>query len=216
MHNTKYTLLTFSRNGNRTESASHFKLNLKYACLLSLLAFLFSLTSCRTHKHVGGNNSGGIHSTHVENPELKGEYTYKLPLKFAGKSIDKNRKKIIEESRKWIGTPYLYAGKQKGKGTDCSGLVMTVYEEVLGYKLPRNSAKQAEFCKSVDENKVMAGDLVFFATGKDPNRVSHVGILLDDGFSFIHASSKKGVCISRLDNLYYLSRFLKFGAVPEL
>ena len=40
-----------------------------------------------------------------------------------------------------MGTPYKYGGSEKGKGTDCSGMVLKVYEKVLDKKLPRNSAK---------------------------------------------------------------------------
>ena len=58
------------------------------------------------------------------------------------------------------------------------------------------------------------GDLVFFATGKDPEKVSHVGILVDDN-SFIHASTSKGVVVSRLHTPYYISRLIMYGRVPR-
>lgn len=127
---------------------------------------------------------------------------------------DKVQKKIIDEALTWLGTPYKYAAQEKGKGTDCSGMVMKVYEESIGEKLPRNSAKQAEYCKQVDYDHVDAGDLVFFATGKDPERVSHVGIVIDSE-SFIHASSSKGVVVSKFANNYYQRKFKMFGRVPR-
>ena len=114
-----------------------------------------------------------------------------------------------------MGTPYRYAGSSKGKGTDCSGLVLKVYEEAAGVKLPRNSGKQAEFCKKVKKKSVKAGDLVFFATGKDAERISHVGIMID-GNRFIHASTKKGVIISELTTPYYERTFRMCGRVPDL
>ena len=77
-------------------------------------------------------------------------------------------------------------------------------------KIPRNSAKQAEFCYKLDTNKVETGDLVFFATGKDPKKVSHVGIVVDDN-RFVHASSSKGVVVSQLTQPYYQQRLLMFG-----
>jgi len=129
-------------------------------------------------------------------------------------SISKDRKRILEEARTWMGTPYLYAGAEKSKGTDCSGLVMKVYLDVLDMKLPRNSEKQAEFCTDVPPKDVEPGDLVFFATGKDPHRVSHVGIMLDSE-SFIHSSATKGVCISSVKSPYYIRRFIKYGRVPN-
>lgn len=122
--------------------------------------------------------------------------------------------KIIEEAHTWIGTPYKHAGQEKGVGTDCSGFVMMVYQTVTGEQLPRNSAKQAEYCNQVKDEEVAEGDLVFFATGKDPQKISHVGIVIDNK-SFIHASSSKGVIVSDLTSNYYRERFLMFGRVPR-
>lgn len=130
------------------------------------------------------------------------------------KKGNKSQKRIIEEAYTWLGTPYKYAKAVKGEGTDCSGLVMVVYEKVTGEKLPRNSAKQAEYCTPVNAEDVDMGDLVFFATGKDPERVSHVGIVIDNE-NFIHASSSKGVVVSKLANSYYQKRFRMFGRVPR-
>lgn len=125
------------------------------------------------------------------------------------------RKALLEEAITWLGTPYKYAGQEKGVCTDCSGFVMQVYQKVLDIKLPRNSAKQADFCQQLRAKDIKPGDLVFFATGRDPDRVSHVGIMLD-GISFIHASSSKGVVVSRMDNRWYAQRFKKYGRVPGL
>lgn len=122
---------------------------------------------------------------------------------------------IIEEAETWIGTPYLYAGEEKGCGTDCSGMVMQVYMAALGCPIPRNSAKQAEFCRKLKANEVEAGDLVFFATGKDPEKVSHVGIVVENG-GFIHSSSSKGVIVSKLSNPWYAKRLLMYGRIPAL
>lgn len=125
------------------------------------------------------------------------------------------RRHLIEISREWIGTPYEYAKSDKGIGTDCSGMVLAVYLEATSLKLPRNSAKQAEFCININKEDVAPGDLVFFATGKDSGKVSHVGIMLDED-NFIHASSSKGVCISKVSSPYYLRTFLFYGRVPGL
>ncbi len=122
---------------------------------------------------------------------------------------------MLEEANTWLGTPYEYARADKGRGTDCSGMVMSVYLQALEIKLPRNSRKQAEFCKTIPREKAVAGDLVFFATGKDPSRISHVGMLVDKE-QFIHASSSKGVVVSSLDSPYYSKRIICFGRVPAL
>ena len=125
-----------------------------------------------------------------------------------------SQKKIVQEAMSWLGTPYKYAGSEKGRGTDCSGLVLRVYEDAGGVKLPRNSKKQSEFCKRLKKKEVRPGDLVFFATGKDADAISHVGIMIDDN-QFIHASTKKGVILSEMTTPYYERTFKMYGRVPD-
>ncbi len=129
-------------------------------------------------------------------------------------NISNDREMLLDIAIKWKGVPYKYGGNSKD-GTDCSGMVLQVYLEALGLKLPRNSAKQAEFCKKLSAKDVLPGDLVFFATGKDASSISHVGIMLDAD-NFIHSSTSKGVCISKLSLPYYQRTFKMFGRVPDM
>lgn len=129
--------------------------------------------------------------------------------------LSKQKSKIIKEAEEWIGTPYLYGGNSKGIGTDCSGLVMTVINNVTGIKLPRNSAKQAEYCTHITLNDLSSCDLVFFATGKSSKKITHVGLMIDTK-RFIHASSSKGVVVSSLSQRYYIQRLVKCGRIPGL
>lgn len=140
----------------------------------------------------------------------------KVSLPTAGKPMNDYQRLIVDEAGTWIGTPYKYAHAEKNSGTDCSGMVMMVYDRALQVKIPRNSAKQAEACMPLAPEEVEGGDLVFFATGKDSLKVSHVGIMLPDGVSFIHASSSKGVVISSLTGSYYRPRILMYGRVPAM
>lgn len=119
---------------------------------------------------------------------------------------------IVEEALTWVGTPYAYGHAEKGRATDCSGLVVTVFKEIGDIKLPRNSAEQANFCEEISEKEVDTADLVFFATGSDKKKVSHVGIMID-GNKFVHASGSKGVIISEMTTPYYKRTFLKYGRV---
>ncbi|MDE7108897.1 MAG: C40 family peptidase [Muribaculaceae bacterium] len=125
----------------------------------------------------------------------------------------RQQEKIVKEARSWLGTPYRYGACEKGEGSDCSGMVLKVYEKTTGIKLPRNSAKQAEYCRALKGKDVEVGDLAFFATGKDPEKISHVGIMINDT-EFIHASTKKGVVISDITTPYYERTFIMFGR-PE-
>lgn len=129
--------------------------------------------------------------------------------------LSKTQKELIKEAETWLGTPYKYAAQEKGRGTDCSGLVLMVFDKVLDEKLPRNSAKQAEYCQPLDASEVDCGDLIFFATGKDPERISHVGIVIDER-TFIHASASKGVVVSDYTTPYYQRKFRMFGRVHKM
>lgn len=120
--------------------------------------------------------------------------------------------KIVKEARKWLGTKYAYGGKTR-KGTDCSGMVMVVYEQVTGIKLPRDSRSQQAFTERIKRRDLTPGDLVFFASKAGGSRVGHVGIYIGKG-QFIHASSSKGVIISKLDESYYARHFHSAGRVP--
>lgn len=169
-----------------------------FSAFLLIVTIMLTAVSCRSHKPEKGSDKDK-------------EQTVMADVK---KNDKKGNRKVVEEARTWLGTPYGYAMAEKGVGTDCSGMVMLVYQESANCKLPRNSARQAEFCNRIESEDVMPGDLVFFATGKDPERISHVGIMLDD-VNFIHASTKKGVVISKVNTPYYMRTFKMFGRVPR-
>jgi cell wall-associated NlpC family hydrolase len=118
----------------------------------------------------------------------------------------KDNKKLYKELKRWLGTPYAYAEHTCGEGTDCSGMVMEVYQEVYGIKVHRNSAKMLEQnCEPIDLDDLKEGDLVFFITSSD-GHVSHVGIYLKDN-KFVHASSSRGVTVDDLRQNYYATHF---------
>lgn len=72
-------------------------------------------------------------------------------------------RRLLAEAYSWEGAPYAWGGESK-KGVDCSALTMKVFDNSLGIKLPRNSAKQAEACDSMGRAGLRPGDLVFFDT----------------------------------------------------
>ena len=122
--------------------------------------------------------------------------------------------KLAEEALTWVGTPYRYGASEKGKATDCSGLVLMVYKKIANVDMPRNSAKQAQFCKKISKKEVKPGDLVFFAIGSNKNEISHVGVMIDE-IRFVHASASKGVIISEMTTPYYERNFKMYGKVPR-
>ena len=117
--------------------------------------------------------------------------------------------KIVQNAKHYLGTKYQYGGVTK-KGMDCSGLVYTSFKKE-NIVLPRNSRAMAMQGKTIPLNKVKKGDLLFFITGKK-NRINHVGLVTNrknKEIFFIHASTKKGVIVSSMQDKYYKNRFVK-------
>jgi probable lipoprotein NlpC len=114
---------------------------------------------------------------------------------------DQRLKSIID---KHLGTPYRYGGMDR-RGMDCSGFVIVVFRELNRARLPRSSRAMSRLGRPVRREAGRSGDLVFFRGGFF-NRVNHVGIYMGDG-KFAHASRKKGVTYSSLDQDYYRKTF---------
>ncbi|WP_026692737.1 LysM peptidoglycan-binding domain-containing protein [Peribacillus kribbensis] len=118
-----------------------------------------------------------------------------------------NASKVISEAKKYIGTPYSWAGSSPS-GFDCSGFVYYVYKQA-GYQIARVSAS-TYFDMGKTVSAPQPGDLIFFAP--EPNQkylITHMGISLG-GKQFIHSGSSRGVEISSLDTAYYKDRFTGF------
>ena len=118
--------------------------------------------------------------------------------------VEADRQEIVQYARTFLGTPYRDGGTTRS-GLDCSGLVMTVYNE-FDIRLPRTSLGQSRVGSDIAASRIEPGDLVFFKTSRAP--VSHVGIYIGSG-RFIHAStSARTVRIDEMDNLYFRHRFV--------
>lgn len=110
--------------------------------------------------------------------------------------------KLHNQYRQWKGTPYRLGGLSKN-GVDCSGFVYLTYRSLTDITLPRTTRQQVKLGRPVDPRHLRAGDLVFFKTGWSTR---HVGIYIENG-SFLHASTKKGVIISKLSEHYWQDAF---------
>ncbi|ANE45924.1 hypothetical protein SY83_06045 [Paenibacillus swuensis] len=110
---------------------------------------------------------------------------------------------LDKEVSKLVGIDYNYGGTTKS-GFDCSGFTSYVFDR-FDIDLPHSSRSQAQLGSKVSKDELREGDLVFFDTGGDG--ISHVGVYVGDG-SFAHASSKKGVSISKLSDSYYVKRYV--------
>ena len=118
---------------------------------------------------------------------------------------------LKEEYEKWADTPYMYGGETLA-GTDCSSLVRQVYQDAFNITLPRSSTDQAKLGENVKRGSCKEGDLVFF---KINAKTHHSGIIVEKG-KFLHASTKEGVKISRLNNPYWTNKVVKIKRIiPE-
>jgi hypothetical protein len=124
--------------------------------------------------------------------------------------IQAKRNAIVEECKKYIGTPYLYGGLTKD-GIDCSGFVFTTVRDSAGIQLPRTVKALYSFVQMIPDSKKQKGDLVFFRTVE--STISHVGIYIGKD-QFMHSVSdgpNTGVIVSSLKENYWKTRYAGVG-----
>ncbi|MDA9556657.1 NlpC/P60 family protein [Vibrio sp.] len=108
----------------------------------------------------------------------------------------------------WKGTPYQLGGTNK-RGIDCSAFVQIAYRDTSDIRLPRTTLQQVKKGKRIKYKEAKRGDLIFFLTSRTTR---HVGVYLGNK-EFMHASTSRGVMISRTDNPYWSSKFWQFRRV---
>ncbi len=106
--------------------------------------------------------------------------------------------RIRAEVLQWEGTSHRMGGTSR-HGIDCSGFVQRLYRDLFNRRIPRSTALQVQSGQGIDKEQLRSGDLVFF---KIPRKGRHVGIYLGQ-MEFAHASTRRGVTISRLDDRYW-------------
>lgn len=111
---------------------------------------------------------------------------------------------LLSFYEEWQGVRYKLGGDSKS-GIDCSALIQKAFEDKLDLKIPRTTILQSEMGTQINKSQLETGDLVFFKTGRNSR---HVGIYLENG-NFLHASTKRGVMISNLDNSYFKKHYWK-------
>ena len=141
-----------------------------------------------------------IHLTNYGQP-----YTYSYPNTLADS--------IVEYAKRFIGTPYVYAGKGPNK-FDCSGFTAFVFRH-FGYELRASAKGQLDDGWKVltKPDELRPGDLVFYGGRGKTREIGHVGIVVSNDpvhhrFSFIHASVRLGVTISFSTESYYYPRYI--------
>jgi lipoprotein Spr len=170
---------------------------------IALITLILLLSSCGSQKS----------SSRLYDPKEVAQLSKKLGIQLKNTDKDDDRSMpLYAEVSQWLGVRYRHGGLTK-KGVDCSGFTFLVYQKVYKKKIPRSTADLSRMkMQNVSKGSLRTGDLVFFATSKSHNQINHVGIYLKEG-KFIHASTSKGVIVSRLDEAYYKRTWKKGGRI---
>ena len=123
---------------------------------------------------------------------------------------EENSKRIIEEARTLLGTPYKYGVKEEDipRFVDCSSFTQLIFQNVIGKDIGRSTILQATHGETVSEKDLKPGDLIFFRGSKGhfsdklfpPEKygydicIGHVAIYTGNGMA-IHASGEKGMVV---------------------
>lgn len=113
-------------------------------------------------------------------------------------------RELYKHYSEWKSVAYKWGGMSKN-GIDCSAFAMLTYQSIFGITIPRTTALQIKSGKEISLKEIRPGDLLFFKT---ENLGRHVGIYLGDN-KFMHASSSRGVTISRIDRKYWKNIFFR-------
>ncbi len=121
------------------------------------------------------------------------------------------RDQLLQQYRQWQGVPYRLGGNT-AQGIDCSGFTQLTFDHRFSVGLPRTTVLQSSAGEAVERQVLQPGDLVFFKTGQ---KLHHVGVYLGRD-EFLHASTSRGVMVSRLDNRYWSPRYWQARRIDGL
>jgi lipoprotein Spr/probable lipoprotein NlpC len=150
-----------------------------------ILAFIaLALGGCASNRHLQPDQPGQPHQIPTASVDLSGK-----------------AQKLWQVFERYRGAPYEYGGTSSD-GFDCSGFILTAYQEGLGKQLPRTTSQMLASGDVVHPGEIKPGDVVFFRIG---GKEQHAGIYMG-GDRFIHASTSTGVTLSSISGYYWKGR----------
>ena len=119
---------------------------------------------------------------------------------------------MLEEAKKYLGTPYVWGGSSPETGFDCSGYVCWVLNQ-SGWDVDRTTANGLwQQSAKVSEHEAKPGDLVFFQGTYDTPGASHVGLYVGNGMMI---SAGDPIKYSNIHSSYWDKHLLGFGRIPK-
>ncbi|AUP78577.1 C40 family peptidase [Flavivirga eckloniae] len=168
-----------------------------------ILLVIISFTSCKSSKKARSKKETPTKVV-ISRKNKKETATYKT------KHVTK-ADHIVDYAMQFKGVRYKWGGTTKS-GMDCSGLVFQSFKAHDVY-LPRISRDMAKKGDKISLKKAQEGDLLFFKTGKrGRHRINHVGLVVKSkagDITFIHATTSRGVLVSKLSENYWKSAFVE-------
>jgi cell wall-associated NlpC family hydrolase len=120
-------------------------------------------------------------------------------------NVSQRASELVSNAMGFLGVPYKWGGTDADTGVDCSGFVVSVYQQTIGLLLPRKAEQQAAATQKIEQTDLQPGDLVFFNTMR--RAFSHVGIYVGNG-KFIHAPKAGAeVRVENMGGSYWQRRF---------
>ncbi|WP_299944662.1 NlpC/P60 family protein [uncultured Ruegeria sp.] len=119
------------------------------------------------------------------------------------------KQKVVDEARRWLGTPYVHQASVLGAGADCLGLLRGVWRGVMGHEPEAVPVYSMDWSEPQGEERMWAaarrhliekspedmtpGDVLLFRM-RDAAVAKHLGIVsTTDPQRFIHAYTGHGV-----------------------
>ena len=136
------------------------------------------------------NKKAAENSSSGKSSSTSGGKTYANPTGSSGSDV-------AQFALQFVGNPYVYGGTSLTNGTDCSGFVMSVYNN-FGVSLPHSSSADRSVGATVNglEN-AQPGDLICYS--------GHVALYIGNG-QIVHAStSRTGIIVSNANYRSILS-----------
>lgn len=101
------------------------------------------------------------------------------------------RNALVEFALQFEGNPYVYGGTSLTNGADCSGFIMSLYNN-FGYQMPRTAISHDTMGIPVSANELLPGDVIVYHYSDGSG---HTGLYIGNGKMIHAANSRTGIVV---------------------